>query len=204
MRRYFGLTINQQISHNINLRQEAFTMKIQRLFTKTFWLVMVSITVIVGTIFRLSVGVADATTTPPAQVSPETVTIAHNYSNSGGNTLYDRLGGYNAIAAVIDDALPRIVNDPQLSKYFVGLSTDSKQRVRQFLVDQFCKAAQGPCLYRGRSMKTSHGGLGISQGEFQAFVNDVQISLNKFNVSQNDQNALVSYMNGLKGDIVER
>lgn len=173
----------------------------QRLFTKNFWLVLVSITVIVGTIFRLSVGVANATATPPAQVSAPAVTIAHN---QGGNTLYDRIGGYNAIAAVIDDALPRIVNDPQLSRYFVGLSTDSKQRVRQFLVDQFCKAAQGPCLYRGRSMKTSHGGLGISQGEFDAFVRDVQISLNKFNVSQNDQNALVSYMNGFKGDIVER
>lgn len=180
-------------------------MKIQRLFTKTFWLALVCITVIVGTVFRLGIGVADATTTPLAQVSAETVTVAQNYrQHSQGQSLYDRIGSYNGIACVIDDALSNIVKDSQLGIYFRGLSTDSKQQLRQYLVDQFCKAAQGPCLYKGRSMKTSHAGLGISDGEFQTFANYIGASLNKCGVSQNDTNALLNYVNSFKGDIVEK
>lgn len=179
-------------------------MKMPQLFSKNLLLVLVCTILVVGTILKLSIGVANANSTPPAQVSAAAVTIAQNNRSSGSQTLYSRIGGYNAIAAVIDDVLPKIVKDPQLGRYFVGLSTDSKQNVRQYLVDQICQAAQGPCLYKGRSMKTSHSGLGISQGEFQTFVNYIEASLNKFSVAQNDKNALLSYANGLKGEIVEK
>src|SRR5262250_3277052 len=70
-------------------------------------------------------------------------------------SLYERLGGYDAIAAVVDDFVGRLVTDPRFSKFFVGLSNDSKKRVRQHVVDQFCAAAGGPCVYTGRDMKTS-------------------------------------------------
>src|SRR5947209_2248478 len=86
-------------------------------------------------------------------------------ANSGGQakkSLYDRLGGYNAVAAVVDDFIGRLVADKGFSKFFVGHSEDSLKRIRQHIVDQFCAAAGGPCLYTGRDMKTSHKGLGIT------------------------------------------
>jgi hypothetical protein len=45
--------------------------------------------------------------------------------------LYQRLGGYDALAAVTDDFIGHLATDPQLGRFFVGLSTDSKIRVRQ-------------------------------------------------------------------------
>lgn len=179
-------------------------MPIQRLFTKTLWLVLVVTIALVWTSFRLSPGLAHSTTTPPAQQEAVEVTIADNSSNPGTQTLYTRIGGYNAIAAVVDDAIPRWVNNPQIARYFIGLSTDSKKRLRQLIVDQFCEATGGPCKYTGRTMKTSHRGLGISGNEFNAFVSDLNASLTRYNLSPNDKNALLSYVNGFRGQIVER
>ncbi|MDF5735017.1 MULTISPECIES: hypothetical protein [unclassified Nostoc] len=116
-------------------------MKIQSLFTKVFWLTLVCITVITVTVFRLSpsFGRSTTTTTLPAQQSAAEVTIAYN----SGKSLYTRLGGYNAIAAVIDTSAGYIFKDPLIGKYFIGLSTNSKQRLRQLLVEQFCQATGG-------------------------------------------------------------
>src|SRR5207302_7629505 len=74
-------------------------------------------------------------------------------------TLYERLGGYDAIAAVTDDFIGRLVADKQITRFFTGASTDSKKRIRQLVVDQICAATGGPCIYIGRSMKASHEGL---------------------------------------------
>ncbi len=67
-------------------------------------------------------------------------------------TLYERLGGYNAIAAVTDDFIGRLVADKQLERFFVGHSTDSKKRIRQHVIDQLCAATGGPCIYTGLTM----------------------------------------------------
>src|SRR5437870_1355978 len=76
------------------------------------------------------------------------------------DTLYKRLGGYDAIAAVVDDFIGRLVGDKRFEKFFTGFSTDSKKKIRQHLLDQLCAAAGGPCVYMGRDMKTTHAGLG--------------------------------------------
>src|ERR1051325_809584 len=67
-------------------------------------------------------------------------------------SLYERVGGYNALAAVVDDFVGRLVADKQFEKFFVGHSTDSKKRIRQHILDQFCAATGGPCVYTGRDM----------------------------------------------------
>jgi len=77
--------------------------------------------------------------------------------------LYERLGGYDAIAAVADDFIVRLATDEKLGRFFVGHSLDSQKQIRQHLVDQLCQVTGGPCIYRGRDMKTSHAGLGISE-----------------------------------------
>src|ERR1043165_4079707 len=71
-------------------------------------------------------------------------------------SLYTRLGGYDAIAAVTDDFIARLAADKQLSRFVVGHSQDSLMKPRQHVVDFLCTPPGGPCVYRGRDMKT-HG-----------------------------------------------
>src|ERR1044072_7603073 len=81
-------------------------------------------------------------------------------ANAGGqnkDSLYARVGGYDELALVHDDFIVRIATDKRFERFFAGFSNDSKQRLRQHILDQFCKAAGGPCVYLGRDMKTTHG-----------------------------------------------
>src|SRR5258708_33441820 len=70
------------------------------------------------------------------------------------------------------------------TKFFVGHSEDSLKKIRQHIVDQFCAAAGGPCLYTGRDMKTSHKGLGITGDDWDAAARHLVESLDKFNVAK--------------------
>ena len=97
-------------------------------------------------------------------------------------SLYERVGGYNALAAVVDDFVGRLVADKQFEKFFVGHSTDSKKRIRQHILDQFCAATGGPCVYTGRDMKTTHAGLGITNADWDAAAKHLAASLDKFKV----------------------
>ena len=180
-------------------------MKIQSLFTKSFWLGLIFTVVMVGTIFKLTPSFAHSTTMPPTQLSAARATIAQNLiAQAGGTSLYHRLKGYNGIARIIDSAAPRIFNDPLIGKYFIGLSTNSKQRLRELLVEQFCQATGGPCIYLGRTMKLSHGGIGLNDSEFQAFVNDVAASLDENNVGQQEKDEVLAFVNSLENQIVEK
>ena len=119
-------------------------------------------------------------------------------------TLYKRLGGYDAIAAVSDDFLGRLSTDPQFVKFFVGHSTESVKRIRQLVVDQLCAATGGPCVYIGRDMKTSHAGLGITEKDWDASVRHLVAALDKFNVPAKEKDDVLGAIGGLKKDIVEK
>ena len=117
-------------------------------------------------------------------------------------TLYERLGGYDAIAAVTDDFIGRLVADKQITRFFTGASTDSKKRIRQLMVDQICAATGGPCIYIGRSMKASHEGLGITESDWQVSVGHLVAALDKFKVPQKEKDELLAAVSSLKPDIV--
>jgi hemoglobin len=119
-------------------------------------------------------------------------------------TLYKRLGGYDAIAAVTDDFIGRLAGDKQLARFLVGLSADSQKKLRQHVVDQLCEATGGPCLYIGRSMKASHAGLGITESDWQATVNHLVATLDKFKVPEKEKGELLAIASSLKADIVEK
>jgi hemoglobin len=119
-------------------------------------------------------------------------------------SLYKRLGGYDAIAAVVDEFLNRAANDKQLSRFLIGLSTDSKRRLRQLIVDQLCEATGGPCFYTGRTTKAAHAGLGITESDWQVNVKLLVASLDKFKVPQGEKDDLLAVASSLKGDIVEK
>jgi len=118
-------------------------------------------------------------------------------------SLYKRLGGYDAIAAVVDDFVPRLVGDPQLARFFVGHGSDTRVRIRQLAVDMVCMATGGPCLYIGRDMKTAHKGLGITEADWTTMTNHFVASLDKFKVGQKEKDDLLAIVTGLKKDIVE-
>src|SRR5882724_12588722 len=117
---------------------------------------------------------------------------------------YKRLGGYDAIAAVTDDFLGRLAGDKQMSRFFVGVSADSLRKLRQHVVDQLCEASGGPCYYFGRSMKTVHAGLGITESDWQITVKHLTATMNKFKVPDKERNEILTLFASLKSDIVEK
>jgi hemoglobin len=119
-------------------------------------------------------------------------------------SLYQRLGGYDAIAVVSDDFIGRLAADKQLNRFLVGLSTDSQKRLRQNVVDQLCQATGGPCLYIGRPMKTAHAGLGITESDWDLTVKHLIASLDKFKVPEKEKNEFLALASSLKPDIVEK
>jgi hemoglobin len=115
-------------------------------------------------------------------------------------SLYDRLGGLDAITAVVDDFRDRVAKDERINQKFV--KTDLV-RLTKMLIDQVCEAAGGPCQYTGRSMKEAHAGMGVTSGEFEALVEDLVASLNHFKVGKREQDEILGVLGPLRGDIVE-
>ena len=125
-------------------------------------------------------------------------------SRAQEKSLYERIGGYNALAAVVDDFVGRLVSDKQFDRFFAGHSIDSKKRIRQHILDQFCAATGGPCIYTGRDMKTSHAGLGITEAEWDAAAKHLVASLEKFKVPEKEKAEVLAFVVTLKKDIVEK
>lgn len=119
-------------------------------------------------------------------------------------SLYQRVGGYDALAAVVDDFIGRLVADKRFEKFFVGHSEDSTKRIRQHILDQFCAATGGPCVYIGRDMKTTHKGLGITEADWDSAAKHLTASLDKFKVPEKEKNEILSFVTSLKKDIVEK
>jgi hemoglobin len=123
-----------------------------------------------------------------AQVAPKT-------------PLYQRLGGLPAINAVVEDFVGNVARDRRINRFFAR--TDIP-RLKFLLAQQICQATGGPCFYTGRDMKSVHRGMGVSDRHFNALVQDLGKSLNKFKVPAREQKELVATLAPLKKDIVER
>jgi hemoglobin len=132
------------------------------------------------------------------------IVFASGFVYSQQKSLYERLGGYDAIAAVTDDFIGRLATDPTESRFFVGHSDDSIQRIRQHIVDQLCQVTGGPCVYKGRDMKTAHKGLGITQADWDISVKHLVATLDKFKVPGKEKNEVLTAISGLKDQIVEK
>lgn len=118
-------------------------------------------------------------------------------------SLYKRLGGYDALAAVTDDFIGRMTTDKSLSRFFAGHSKDSLGRIRQLVVDQLCAATGGPCIYIGRDMKTSHEGMGITEADWNTAVGHLVATLDKFKVPEKEKSEVLGAVSSFKKDIVE-
>ena len=116
-------------------------------------------------------------------------------------SLYDRLGGKDAITAVVDDFVANVAADKRINGFFAKANIPNLKRN---LVDQICQASGGPCTYTGKDMKTAHMGMGVSGADFGALVEDLVGALDKFQVPQHDKDQLLGALAPMKGDIVEK
>jgi hemoglobin len=115
-------------------------------------------------------------------------------------SLYERLGEKDAITAVVDDFVARCAADDRINPKFAR--TDIP-RLKAMLVDQVCEASGGPCRYQGRSMRETHTGMAVTAGEFDALVEDLAATLDKFGVPKVEQDELLSVLGPMRPDIVE-
>lgn len=122
-----------------------------------------------------------------------------------GRSLYERLGGVYSIATVVDDLIDRIMVDPRLNAN--PLVDEAHHRVppagfKYLVTELLCWAAGGPQRYTGRDMEASHRHLLISAGEWQAFVADLQQTLDKFRVPEAEQAEIKALVDGTRSSIV--
>jgi hemoglobin len=118
-------------------------------------------------------------------------------------TLYQRLGGYDAICAVANDLLPRLQADPQLGRFWAHRGDDGVAREKQLLIDFLCASAGGPMYYRGRDMTLAHRGMRISESDWKVFLGHAGATLAKFDVPERERNEVVAFVQSLKKEIVE-
>jgi hemoglobin len=91
-----------------------------------------------------------------------------------------------------------------MTRFFIGVSADSLRKLRQHVVDQLCEATGGPCYYFGRSMKTVHAGLGITESDWQLAVKHLTATLDRFKVAEKERGEVLTLFSSLKSDIVEK
>jgi len=119
-------------------------------------------------------------------------------------TLYERLGGYDGISAVVDEFAGRLFKEPKISQFFAGMGDDSKEGFRQKNKNLLTNATGGPAKVISRPANVAHGGLGITEGDFKVVADHLKASLDKFKVPKREQDEVFEIILSLKPDIVER
>jgi hemoglobin len=116
-------------------------------------------------------------------------------------SLYDRLGGQPAIEAVVKDFAGNVLADDRINQKFA--KSDANRLVTN-LITFMCVATGGPCKYEGQNMKAAHKNMAVTEGEFNALVEDLVKTLNKFNVPEKEKNELIGALGPLKPEVVEK
>jgi len=119
-------------------------------------------------------------------------------------SLYERLGGYDAICAATDDLLGRVLGDPRIKDYWKGLNTANKRKARQQLVDFMVEAAGGPAYYVGADMKAAHAGMGINEADWLVLIEHTTTMMEHLQVPAREQEEILAFFASLKHEIVEQ
>jgi len=118
------------------------------------------------------------------------------------SSLYARMGGYDIISNVIDDFLTKSWADPRISRFFVGMGTDTRNRLRQKNKNLMCFTTGGPCRVINRPLEVVHVGLGITDTDFYIIVDHIMVSLKKFDVGDKEREELHAKLLSLKPKII--
>jgi len=131
------------------------------------------------------------------------VFILINADSGKTDTLFKRLGGYDAIAAVSRDFHLRLKNDPQLGRFWAYRGTDGMERELQLLIDFICAQTGGPTYYPGRGMAAAHVGMKINESDWKVFMKHLKDTLDKYKIKEKEQKEVLKFINSLKSSIVE-
>jgi hemoglobin len=118
-------------------------------------------------------------------------------------TLYDRLGGKGGVDQVVDSLSKNLLADPRVNKVFKK-SKDGLSHFKQALTAQICQLAGGPCQYDGKTMKDAHHGMGVTDAQFDAVIEDLKLALDEKGVSEQDKSELFAALAPTRADIVEK
>ena len=100
---------------------------------------------------------------------------------------------------MVDDFVGNVAADNRINKFFA--KTDIP-RLKRLLVEQICAGTGGPCTYTGRDMRSAHAGMGITDAQFNALVEDLVKSLDKFKVPEKEKGELLGILGPMKPSIV--
>jgi hemoglobin len=115
-------------------------------------------------------------------------------------SLYERLGGIEAITAVARAFEDRALKDDRINQKFARTNLD---RLTKEFIDQLCQDTGGPCTYAGLNMRSAHTDMGVTSGEFDAFMDDLVAALDRFSVGKAEQDELLNLLRPLRAEIVE-
>ena len=118
-------------------------------------------------------------------------------------SLYQRLGGYDGLAAINDALGARIFDDPQFEQILAGMAEGSGDRVRQLSILHFCEVTGGDCVYIGRDLKTLHTGMGITDENWQSFMGHFGDAMTELNVADAEQSEVIDIFSGFQDQIVD-
>lgn len=118
-------------------------------------------------------------------------------------SLYQRLGGYDAVVAVVDDLADRLFEDKQLGRFWEHRGKDGIDREKQLIVDFIANKAGGKLYYTGREMKISHIGMRISESDWDILMKHLNTTLDKFKLPKKERNDVIGFIESTKEDIVE-
>lgn len=122
---------------------------------------------------------------------------------SENNSLYFRLGGYDAISAVVNELISRLMQDSLLGRFWENRGDDGINREKQLLIDYLCANAGGPMLYTGRDNVSSHRGMGITENDWSVFISHLKDTLSHFQVAENEQSEVLDFIESTKMEIVD-
>lgn len=123
---------------------------------------------------------------------------------AGQPALYQRLGGYDAIRAVVEDVVAQIAADDKLGRFWAHRGDDGIAREKQLIVDFIVAKAGGPLYYRGRDMKLSHEGMRIDEQDWKILIAALEHTLQSFKVPDAERREVLAFFDGTKQDIVEK
>ena len=131
------------------------------------------------------------------------ISLAQASQKQAETSLYQRLGGYNAIAAVVNDLVPRLAKDKQLGRFWEHRGSDGIEREKQLLIDFISNKAGGNLYYTGRNMKISHKNMRISESDWKRLMTHLNATLDKFKLATRERQDVISFIKSTKDDMVE-
>ena len=118
---------------------------------------------------------------------------------AAGNSLYQRLGGHDAIARMVDDGIGYISADPRINRRFAGVGGAA---LKENLVEFICERTGGPCVYKGRSMADAHEGMFVRDDEFDAMVEDLGKAMDNARVGPRERAEVAAILAKLRNAII--